>query len=660
MKRKVGSGLAGALLLLGWGFAPVPAAGAINGTVFEDLNRDGRYQSGEPGISGVLVSDGHDVVVSGDNGEYTLPTPSAEEEAAGISIFITKPAGWELPLDQDNTPQFFYHHKPEGSPPNVRGEEFRFGGLEPTGPLPAAINFPLVKGEDKHRFKLVVSGDPQAYSNNEIGYVRDSLAKELAARDDLEGLIFVGDIVGDDLGLYPRFKRVMSVAGTPVYYVPGNHDLDFDAPADDHSFDTYRREVGPTYYSFDIGQVHFVVLDDVKYPCTPVEDNLDGLHDFCNNPETEPAYNGILTQRQLEWLQNDLAHVPMDKLIVLNSHISIHSFVDHASTQHNIDNARALYDILGCAPNGGPCERKVLALSGHTHTLEQIRPGESFEGWNTVLSSGGVYESPGPAPFPQIVAGAAAGAWWSGDFDDELIPESWSRLGEPRGYMIFEFKGNEYVDTFKATGKPIEDQMSLSILSPTFLDWYHKLKAWYDSAPANADTPPVNINDLPDTKQVLTSEIASTSLVANVWNGSRDSEVTVQIDGGAPITMQRTQAGQGEGIVETLDPYALVRQLQVARFAFVSGSGNERAQGFELFRGSKYGPASPRPGGNLAVQSNHVWTASLPANLKQGVHVAKVVTKDVHGQRFEELLVFEVVDERPPPFFRAELFEVTP
>lgn len=662
MKLSVIPDVARILLLTATGFAHAQAANLIQGTVFEDFNRDGQRSQDEPGISGVLVSDGLNVAVTDEQGAYALPAPSSEDEAAGISIFVTKPAGWELPVDENNVPQFFYHHKPEGSPPNVRGEEFRFGGLPPTGSLPDAIDFPLLRGKDRTNFKLVVSGDPQTYSNAELGYLRDTVAAELAGGNDLEGIIFVGDIVGDDLGLYPRFKAIMSVAEAPVYYVPGNHDLDFDAPSDDHSFDTYRRELSPAYYSFDIGQAHFVVLDDVKYPCTPVEDNLDGLHDFCNDPENEPTYNGILTQRQLDWLENDLANVAPDKLIVLNSHIPIYSFIDHESVQHNIDNAAALYELLGCAPGGGPCERNVLALSGHTHTLEQIRPGESFEGWNRALSGGGVYESPGPAPFPQIVVGAAAGAWWGGDFDEHVIPESWQRDGAPRGYMIFEFKGNEYVDTFKATGKPIEEQMSLSILSPTFQDWYQTIVGWLSSEPANEGIPPVNINDLPDTKQVLTSEIGSSQLVANVWNGSLDSKVTLHIDGHAPIPMQRTQPGQGEGIVESLDPYALMRLLQVARYAFVSGSGDARAQGFERFRASMFGPASPRPAGldDLTDQSNHVWTANLPAGLKNGVHAARVTTTDVHGQRFEEVLVFEVVDERPPAFFRSKLFEDTP
>lgn len=70
----------------------------------------------------------------------------------------------------------FYHHKPGGTPLNVRGEPFRFGGLQPTGPLPRQINFPLIQGAYKHTLKIVASGDTQTYSNNEVGYLRGNLA----------------------------------------------------------------------------------------------------------------------------------------------------------------------------------------------------------------------------------------------------------------------------------------------------------------------------------------------------------------------------------------------------------------------------------------------------------------------------------------------------
>ena len=616
------------------------------------------------------------------DGRYTLPAPSPADEAAGIAIFITKPAGYDVPVDENNIPQFAYIHKPAGSPPNVRGETFRFGGLAPTGPLPSQINFPLIKGtkqhneehddkrdkerhkkRNKHQFKIIVSGDTQTYSNNEIGYLRDTLVREVAAmHHELEALIIEGDVLGDDLSLFPRFKKAVSAAGIPQYYVPGNHDLDFDAPSDAHSFDTFQREWGPAYYSFDIGDVHFVVLDDMRYPCEPDPDNLDGRHNFCNDPQTSPTYNGVITPRQIAWLRNDLAHVPPDKLIVLNMHIPIQTFIDSNATQHQVDNALELYDLLGYGPSGNPV-RPALALSGHTHTVEQLRPGELFAGWTTALGE----RAPGAIPFPQIVTGAACGSWWSGDFDANGVPESWDRLGGPRGYYIIEFTGNTYRDTFKATGKSVEQQMSVDFLTPPFMTWATQLMTWVNSNPGADAVPPVNINDLPDTKIIPRNELTSTLLSVNVWNGSRDSVVSVQYDDGVPITLQRTQPGQGENILRTLDPYALKRQLQVARHSFISESGNPRAQGFELFRGNVQGnaPATPRPASAFfwTVQSNHIWQAPLPGNLAIGSHVATVVTIDMHDQQFTEHVAFEVVESRPDPedaFFRREFFNVLP
>ena len=264
------------------------------GRVFFDGNRNSELDAGEAGIAGVLVSNGREVTVTDANGGYELPAYD------DMNLFITKKAGYAVPVSEQMVPQFNYIHKVAGSPP------LRFGGIEPTGPLPQEINFPMIRDGSGDQFDCLVFGDTQPYSNREIGYVRETVGKMLASRDNsaTECLIFEGDVMGDDLALYDRFKDIIAVGGVPQYFVPGNHDLDFDAESDAHSFDTFRREWGPEYYSFDIGEVHFVVLDNVRYPCNGVD-----AHPFCD-PAGKPSYNGVIHQRQMDWLRNDLATCP--------------------------------------------------------------------------------------------------------------------------------------------------------------------------------------------------------------------------------------------------------------------------------------------------------------------------------------------------------------
>jgi hypothetical protein len=565
----------------------------LRGFVFEDTNRDGVRQEGEPGIADVAVSNGLEIVSTAADGSYLLPVFT---QPGGTTVFVTKPATFDVPVDAQNIPQFSYHHVPDGSPP------LRFGGLPPSGPLPAEVNFPMLAAPLKNRFKVIVSGDTQPDSHEEIGFVRDTLVRDIAAAgtDDIEFLIVEGDLVGDQLPLFPRLKEVMKLTHLPFYFVGGNHDIDWDATDDAFSFDTFRREFGPPYYSFDQGQVHFVVLDDIHYPCTLESDNVDGRHGFCSDPVGSPAFTAGLGPVQLEWLRSDLERVPMDKLVVLNMHVPLVSFSDQNQVRHQVPDTPAVYRLLE--------GRKALALSGHTHTFEHHRPGDLYAGWQTTFA-----EPLGPTPFPQIVTGAACGGWWRGAPADDGAPESIDRFGTPRGYLTFEFDASDYTERFRATGQPPDKQMSVSLLSPTFREWDAAAIAWLRSDPATRGPLPV----LPDASIVTAADVAGgVELVANVWNGSRESSVYVEFDSAAPLQMLRVQSSTGEGILSQLDPHAIRRQIAI---------GTQ---------------------GSLTRSSPHIWRLPLP-ELAPGAHTARVRTVDVHGAVFDELMAFEITDLRP-------------
>lgn len=382
------------------------------------------------------------------------------------------------------------------------------------------------------------------------------------------------------------------------------------------------------------------------------------LHD-CFRPGRYD-YNGIVTDRQLEWLKNDLAMVPTDKLIFLHMHIPIVSFVDQFLPKHNVDNVQDLYETLGCV--AGTCERTIVSNHAHTHTNDNMLPGEFFEGFGSVFDNGNmtVWESSGPVPFHQILVGAASGNWYSGDFDESTVPESFQRLGSPKGYWIFEFDGASYVETFKVPGKPVARQMHMDIQTPEFVNWYETLAEWTNSGPDPDDIPPLSINDLPDTKIVLLG--SESHLTVNVYAGTRDHVVEASFDGGSPITMVRTQAGEGEGMLVTLDPFVLKRQMAVARHAFVSTSGNERNAGWEQFRGAtRRGTPKPQDSWTWTDQSMHIWQVPIPTeDLGVGAHSVTVSATDNHGRVWTDTLAFEIAEERPQGLFQTEFFPVTP
>lgn len=607
---------------------------AIEGRVFEDLNLDGMYQADEPGISGVKVSNGLEVTLSDTYGRYRLPVRS------DMNLFVVQPRGWEVPVDGRRVPQFFYIHKEGGSPGDLR-----FGGLPDSGPAPRTINFPLRRNSTPDHFRAAVIGDSQTYSNREVGYFRDSAINDLINLDgpvpDL--LLYLGDVVGDDLGLLDRVIRLGAAVGAPQWLVHGNHDLDFDTRSDADSSDTWRRVFGPNYYAFEQGNTLFVVLDNVVYPCG-AEDMRRPGREFCGDPD-KPTYNGRVPDEQMRWLENLLALTSEETLIVFATHIPFVSFVDPASAKHQTDNLAEIFRLVEGRP--------ALSLSGHTHTMENHAPAQFFAGWAEAV---GIHQ----LPFRHIIAGAASGSWYNGDLNYRGVPMSFQPMGAPKGILMLDFDGSEYRETYLGSGLASHKSMWTGLNTPRFREWFSVLQGWSRKPRVErlAEIPPLSINDLGDTRLLTRGDLQEGVWVtANVWAGSAENVLSLSLNDEPPITMVRTQSGTGEGIrkgPEYADPFAAQRQLSVARVALQSESGEPRHQGYEAFRGSRFGPAAPQPAGSLANQNMHLWRHRLAADLPTGVHRITITNTDRHGRQSHDAFVFEIVDALPPMPWRRE------
>ena len=299
--------------------------GLATGIVFDDLNENGIRDAGEPGLAGVAVSNQKEVVQTDADGRWTLPY---DEDTI---FFVIKPRGYAPPVNEVQLPQFYYIHKPAGSPKGTR-----YAGLEPTGGLPKSIDFPLVKVADEpEKFRAIFFGDPQPRNQDQVDYIAHDVLPELIGTDAKFG-VTLGDIMFDNLSLFEPSNANIALIGIPWYNVIGNHDLNFEAKIDSDSDETFHRYFGPQYYSFDYGAVHFIVLDDVDW----------GIHEG----RERPGYRGGLDADQIAFVKNDLALVPEEKLVCLMMHIPL----------TGVGNRAELYRLIEKRPY-------TMSISGHTH-----------------------------------------------------------------------------------------------------------------------------------------------------------------------------------------------------------------------------------------------------------------------------------------------------
>jgi hypothetical protein len=379
-------------------------AGTVNaeiarGVVFEDLNRNGVREPDEPGVSGICVSNGREVVQTGAEGRWELPVDD------DTILFVIKPSGFSVAVNDLMNPQFHYIHKPSGSP------ALEVPGVAPTGPLPESIDFPLHRVTEPERFEAVFFADTQARGLREVNFVSHDVVVELVGTEALFG-ITLGDLLADGPALLPELTGAIAQIGIPWYNVIGNHDNNRDAVEDHYSDESFERFFGPATYAFEYGQAVFIALDNVYV-------------------KPEGGHARRFTEGQIEFVRNYLAFVPEERLIVLMMHIPVVS----------CENGRELLGLISERPH-------TFSISGHTHEQAHLFL-EKRHGWE------------GPEAHHHLINATVSGSWWCGTFDEVGIPHATMNDGAPNGYSIITFDGNRYSIRFKAARRPDDYQMNI-------------------------------------------------------------------------------------------------------------------------------------------------------------------------------------------------------
>lgn len=235
-----------------------------NGRVFVDSNQNGVYDKGERPLSGVMVSDGLNVVLTDSEGYFNLPGHQKER-----FISVTTPSGYK-PANQ--------HYIPISN--QTLSYDF---ALKP---------WHKVNKSGKHSFIQIT--DTEIRDLNSEHKIWANNVRDYAHNEDVAFIIHTGDICYEG-GLKNHIKLMNSEnMGVPMYYIIGNHDL----VKGDYGEQLFESIYGPVWFSFDYGNVHYIV--------TPMPSG-----DYAPSYKEADVY---------EWLKNDLALIDKNKPIILFNH----------------------------------------------------------------------------------------------------------------------------------------------------------------------------------------------------------------------------------------------------------------------------------------------------------------------------------------------------
>ena len=375
-----------------------PSAGT---TVF------GLVSSEEGPVANVVVSDGTEVTVTDDKGIYELK--SAKKWGY---VFISVPSGYEVAAE-GVFPQFYQTLK--GAADVVEQKDFK-----------------LTKVDGQDRYKLFLLGDMHlANRTNDAAQFTQFTTDLNAYMAQHSGQKMYALTLGDmtwDLYWYknnyalPQYRETINrqVKNLQIYHTMGNHDNDFMTTSDYDAAVKYVDCIGPTFYSFNIGQVHYVVMDNID--CSAY-DGTDSRN-----------YVKQLSNEQLKWLAKDLAYVDKSTPLLVAMHAQIYK---PTSTGFAFDHDSANTEALLAALDG----YEVHFVTGHTHKVYNITPDDD------VVKGRDIHEHNSGA--------ICASWWWSGN----LTPGVHVSIdGAPGGYAIWDIDGTDFAWLYKSTGWPEEYQ----------------------------------------------------------------------------------------------------------------------------------------------------------------------------------------------------------
>lgn len=371
-----------------------PQNGSPDPGIDEETTVYGYVTANGSGLPGVVVSDGVVATTTGEQGRYFLKSSKST-----TAVFVSTPSGYE-PQSSGILPLFFkrYSRNP--------------AELE-------RIDFDL-KAVNQEAFRLLAFGDMHLAARsfcNDLGQFRRFAGEvnELVGSSDVPVYaVTLGDMTWDQFRVANSFGYAeylsevkKDLKGLLLYHSMGNHDNDPEFVGDAAAQRGYELAVCPSHYSFNVGEVHIVVLDDILY-----HNSTSGQRSFYPQISTE----------QISWLKEDLSYVDHSTPLLVAMHTPFY-YRDGSSALYNFSELLHCFDGFDY----------VQILSGHTHVV-----------YNVDMLSRSVHVI-------ETNSGAVCGAWWMTDSACKSGMNICSD-GAPAGYRILDVSGKDIKWRYKGTG----------------------------------------------------------------------------------------------------------------------------------------------------------------------------------------------------------------
>lgn len=217
-----------------------------------------------------------------------------------------------------------------------------------------------------------------------------------------------GDLIMDALGqtyeradyLYNLYEEVIKKFQMPVHNTIGNHEIygiyeksGADPANPEYGEKMFENRLGKSYYTLEYAGWKFMILNSIE-------------------DTKQSRYIGLIDDKQIEWIKEELARTDPKTPIVISTHIPfITAFAQkyYGSTIANdsalvVVNSREVLDLF-------KGYNLKLVLQGHLHTVEDIYiDGTHF-----------------------ITGGAISAAWWTGP-----------NMGFEEGFILVNVKGDDF------------------------------------------------------------------------------------------------------------------------------------------------------------------------------------------------------------------------